>query len=636
MKSAKSYKFIILICAFVMSLCACFFTMGTSNTVYGASASKPLDYFGVTNGDVTVTRELSFKSDSMVATVQDGDVLSLKRKLVVNDFAVVYGFENSDSFSKIIFRIKTDSFFVNGNKNTQENTFDKEIVIEKELDLSASEKIVAVAISNGVVSINGDSFSDEYYRVEAIDKTVASVEFEFKLSDNTTSADFSIISVDQAYTTGNKKFEQLFTVDSEGNLNDNAYPRIEINNDVFVKAFVEGENGAKDDITNQLKLIKNDINQFTFTSYSVLGDVAASAVYLQKTDSADNSVGLNNVEKPKKIQFREVGTKSFAVTYSGVASGEVLESYNVVVVDALTDNNAPYYKAIDVALEGFVNALNKAVKGADGTSIYLGAKLELPSMSDLVFDDVKSYSKLTATINYSIDDSATAQSDSFTIKKTGDYKFFVTFSDGTNAIETKDFYTVDENDSNIIKQEKYFGYIFGFKIIDDHDILIEVSDVDGLGYKGVKYTATKFKIDAEGCTTSYKLYYSDDTKASIHDEDAWIEIPALSKVNKNDTFEDGVTYSLIENTDYDGTLTFNPTKIGSYKIVCTVTSAYTTRSSEEALAIRVLDKATNIEFPNYWLRDNVWSVVFLSIGTLSLIGIIVLLCIKPKDETESD
>ena len=37
-----------------------------------------------------------------------------------------------------------------------------------------------------------------------------------------------------------------------------------------------------------------------------------------------------------------------------------------------------------------------------------------------------------------------------------------------------------------------------------------------------------------------------------------------------------------------------------------------------------------------WFRNNVWSIVFLSVGTLSLIGIIILLFIKPKEEVETD
>ena len=628
MKSAKSYKFIILIVAFVMSICACVFSMVNSNVAYGASsASKPLDYFAVNNNGQTAVRELSFADSFMVAKVKTGDVLSVKRKLVVNDFSLEYDLDSA-SFASVKFRLKTNSYYVNGNKNSQ-GGFDKEIVIERTLDLT--DKVVDVSVIDGVVSIDGNSYGNAYNRVDAIDKAIATVEFEFELNAGVETADFKIKSINQKASDSDKKFEQLFTVDADGKLNDKAYPRVELEDKIFTK---NNESGV---ITNKLVMMKNDINQLSLTSYSVLGDVASSAVYLKKTDVNDGSVGLNNVDKPKKIQFRELGVKNFAITYDGITDGDTLETYAVNVVDSTSDNSAPYYKVTAEALEGFEYALNKAVKGEDGTSIYLGAKLELPSLSDLVFDDVKAFSKLTATINYSVDDLATAQSDSFTIKKTGDYKFFVTFSDGTNEIEKKDFYETSEEDSNVIVKGKYFDdFVFEFKVLDDHDILIEVSGVEGLGYKGVKYTASKFKIDAEGCTTSYKLYYSNDTEANVENDDAWVEIPAVSKATKNDTFDDGVNFALVEDVAYDGKLTFNPTKTGSYKIVCTATSTYTTRSAEETLAIRVLDKATTVELPNYWLRDNVWSVVFLSVGTLSLIGIIVLLCIKPKDETESD
>jgi hypothetical protein len=52
------------------------------------------------------------------------------------------------------------------------------------------------------------------------------------------------------------------------------------------------------------------------------------------------------------------------------------------------------------------------------------------------------------------------------------------------------------------------------------------------------------------------------------------------------------------------------------------------------MIIKVEKEASVVKVDNKWLQNNVWSVVFLSIGTLCLIGIIVLLCIKPKEEID--
>ena len=50
--------------------------------------------------------------------------------------------------------------------------------------------------------------------------------------------------------------------------------------------------------------------------------------------------------------------------------------------------------------------------------------------------------------------------------------------------------------------------------------------------------------------------------------------------------------------------------------------------------IRVSEDVTTVKPASHWLENNVWSVVFLSIGTLCLIGIVILLFVKPKEEQE--
>ena len=57
------------------------------------------------------------------------------------------------------------------------------------------------------------------------------------------------------------------------------------------------------------------------------------------------------------------------------------------------------------------------------------------------------------------------------------------------------------------------------------------------------------------------------------------------------------------------------------------------KSASAETTISALTAPTRV-VPNEdnWFLNNVWSLVFLSIGTLALIGIIVILCIKPKDE----
>ena len=124
---------------------------------------------------------------------------------------------------------------------------------------------------------------------------------------------------------------------------------------------------------------------------------------------------------------------------------------------------------------------------------------------------------------------------------------------------------------------------------------------------------------------TYKLYYNSNVNANEGDE-GWREV-----VKKKDATTDAD-----KAIAYDGTLTFNPTEIGSYMIKCTATSEVSSRHDEDLTIIRVKSEPKVVEVPSTWLKDNVWSVVFLSVGTLCLIGIVVLLFIKPKEETDND
>ena len=99
----------------------------------------------------------------------------------------------------------------------------------------------------------------------------------------------------------------------------------------------------------------------------------------------------------------------------------------------------------------------------------------------------------------------------------------------------------------------------------------------------------------------------------------------------------GFTYDEVKSIGYDGSLTFTPDRTGTYAIECHITSNTSASRDESAAAlIRVKEKTATVTPYSKtfaaWVKNNVWSVVFLSIGTLCLIAIIVLLCIKPKDE----
>ena len=50
--------------------------------------------------------------------------------------------------------------------------------------------------------------------------------------------------------------------------------------------------------------------------------------------------------------------------------------------------------------------------------------------------------------------------------------------------------------------------------------------------------------------------------------------------------------------------------------------------------VNVRSEADVIPGDTYWLQENLTSVIFLGIGVLCLIGIVIVLLIKPKDKND--
>ncbi|MBO5927300.1 MAG: hypothetical protein J6Q32_00385, partial [Clostridia bacterium] len=236
------------------------------------------------------------------------------------------------------------------------------------------------------------------------------------------------------------------------------------------------------------------------------------------------------------------------------------------------------------------------------------------------------YENLTMTIRYRTRESAWATSSNkkIPLNVSGTYEFYVMFKDlNGNTMEYADF--IDESDGvdNPV-YGIYKDYIFTFTVLDDAPISIEAAN-QGKGYKGIEFNATGFTIKASDYTAKYSLFYRADENSS------WVKIPLLSEIDE-DYSENGFTYKDIESIAYDGLLTFTPNKLGQYKIVCDVISNSSLAKSQSAEAvIKVEDVPTKVVPENHWLKDNVWSVLFLTVGTLSLVAIIVLLTYKPKD-----
>ena len=629
MKTAKSYKIIMLFTAFVLSMAAafCSMTFGTVN----ASTEAPLasSYF-------SGAKSVEFKDGNVLVTFgkESGEnEVAVKNQLVIEDFAITL--KASADVETLKLKLTYDSYYVNGNKKTEGEkvSFDKEIVNEIALDASTTETQYKIAVVNNEVQLNGTTVNtDAYYKIRKVDKAVAKVALVATLKDGAETAMLEIVSIDQKASDAEGTYKQTFKI--EENKLTYAKARATVGMDIFAKT----ETGYK-----AVAFFDNaESYSANVKAYSVISNVNASEIYLS---NAVNAAFANGVEKPKKIIFNTADvTATFDLVSKDGETVTIHESYSVAVVKKDKDATAPKLVYDSVAYDAYKNAIDELIYAKDENgninktqNVALGTEFKVPSFEDFIVDDYTPYALMDLSVKYSKENGSfsTASDEKFKLDSATSYAYYVEFTDvNDNKIEQKDYFEIDDDDRYVFNtaNEKF---VFQFVVNDNAPIEVSSIEKDAVGYLNATYTASKFKIDAVNCNLTYTLWYAIDDTADVDNEASWVEIPKASTVTDEDYDKDGYTYDDIKSIAYNGERTFTPNKTGVYKIVCTATSEVSSRTATATTRIEV--KEAKIVVPdNHWLQNNVWSVVFLSIGTLCLVGIIVLLCIKPKEDVEFD
>ncbi len=588
--------------------CMSFSVASADETVKGS------DYFTLSGSGSSA---IDLDGGAAVFTVKEGDVLKFKNKLLVKDITI-----NStvpSEVTKFSLKITADSFYVNGNKKVDGDSYEmvKEIenvfTFEKDGDnykmysegFSNVKTVFSVGNftiknENGYLKVNDNSIDNDEYRISNSEFADCSIAIEF-LELTADTAGYSIISVAMDNKQQNFKLH-------EGQFTDIVDPI------VVLPAALRTTVAQNTEIT------------LSFTQYSVLGE--SKDLYIKSDDSYEIEVSGD------RIVFWKSGDVDLRVYYKdGDTEKEIYYERITVKENKKDDASVPTYKNDADAKQNFIDAYMAKLKDKDtGTYVALGSNqyLTLPSLEDLIFDDVNAYSELKLTVYYTTPNSSSSSTTlRIPLSDAGEYSFYVVAEDkaGNKMDYQKDFRYEDKNGD--LKYGKYKDYIFTFSVEDNYPIKVE-SAKQGTGYVNVSYTATSFDITSSAYSTEYKLYYS-ATEIGATDE-GWVEIPKASDITDTDYSENGYSYDDIQAIAYNGSTTFTPNKTGFYKIDCTVTSTVSNRMESAQTVINIKEQPKVVVVDNHWLENNVWSVVFLSVGTLCLIGIIVLLCIKPKEE----
>lgn len=656
MKTSKSRKITLLVALMLLSLILAFGFL----TVKPARADEaPEDCF-VYTGREADSGDITFSDNFAKIKMYDDKIMEFSQKLLTDDFSLTFKLNTTDmsNFRIIFFGSSADP---NGNKKTEngktvyaeeiENifyfdfseahnlkvSFDKEdfssrnttissFDINQEITVGLKKALggeyyratvsagggVEAVLSDGSISYNAEE--QDYYRLDKTSAPVSRIGFVGQKTDGT-SYELQIKSVDQKASDVSGAFKQTFEM-TDGAFTAKARARA-----VLADGFYNYNSSL-----DKCVVAKGIKHTLSFKASSFVNESASFT--LESSDAATVIDGLN-------VMFTETGDKTLTVKNG---AGDTVDTISVTVVDAsLSTNAAPEYNMDADAIEAFKYKLNHMIYTYDENDAKTGMKLtvgdNLTLTADMfkamVYDDDTAFSKLSATLYFFSDsNNGTSGSYKITLSEAGKYKFYVLFSDrNSNSMKSDDFYRTDVNDANQVIYGIYQSYIFEFNIDDVSELSVKGSS-QGTGYVNTEYNAADFDIKGKSYSAVYTLYYS-KTDIDASDE-GWTEIIAESKATDKEATYGDYTYEQIKAIAYDGELKFTPDKAGFYKIVCKATSSSNALSDENSVIITVKEQIKKVTPDSHWLQNNVWSVVFLSVGTCCLIGILLLLFVKPK------
>ena len=614
MKNTKSNKLILAIVAIVMFIASAFTILSSNNSAKAAPSS--LSFLGGTAYDSAI---LDSDASAIKVKVKDGQTLSFDYELAIDDFKMQFALSSDITLAKI--ELTSLSKYASGVVINEKLT--KDVINTVSVENSAdTDYTLAITVDGNTVksNVNGTNTSGEN-EINAFGIPSAKMNIIFSVKDGAEGT-ITLKSVDQLASDSTGKYKQTFEVDN-GTIKDFALPRVHVSADFI-------QNGVA---------INGMVYDVNFNAFCVAKSYSEGDFYVEAgTCDSDCSIWIGNAKKPDDIQFNKPEGNNSSMTFN-VCLGEeekvVLRTINVAVLDKNVDTSKPSYIADSNLLSLYREAVAKACfkeYGSETHCIALGSKYVIPSMKDIVRDNITAYEKLSVSVHYRTPKtSGTATSMQIPTDGAGKYTFFVVFKDEAgNTMNQEDFFVVDDHNPDLFEKGSLYDYVFEFYLEDDAPVTVYEASSQKKGTVGKSYTASNFTID--GTTDieesnnylEYKLFYNSNKDAKAFDS-GWVEIKRASEA----------TESADKLIAFNGKLTFTPDREGAYMIECKATSYSKVHSASARTIIIIEEDPDAVVETSNWFLDNIWSVVFLSIGTLCLIAVVVLLFIKPKEENEA-
>ncbi len=480
---------------------------------------------------------------------------------------------------------------------------------------------------------------------------------------------------------------QSFLLDENDKVEDDVAPVLVINSEI--KQLVLGE-----EIDLDYVAIDVCSSSVTTTRYYLVdgmpvmdGDTEVAAAF----DEDGKLVGYNDLESDKRFNETDFPANSFdggklsiafrltdGNTNSGYYFIEWYAGGELNMVNPNSVDSTPQMSFVSVAEQGSgyqltentanIQAYQGAVTQAslkDGKSIQVGsgAYYYIPSLKEYITDSSCGYTDMSFTVYYRTNTSDTQTvSGSYDdlripVNTEGDYAFRVV---PTNKAGKVMIGYVEQADGSYLPEEISSSNVWDVKnlvtfnfSVRYYGASIEEPEEAETGYRDVTYTVNSFEIVAlTGYKTEYKLF--------LFEANSGVSVTSISQIrdaeqadgtNTLGTWKEIAVYdSSLDEEEGDNAYNWNPTsslsfvpqQMGYYKVQVTVDDQSGITQNEDGSypsayqIIGITAEAVVIPGTTYWLQNNILSVVFLGIGVLCLIGIVVLLVIKPKDKAAAD
>lgn len=387
-----------------------------------------------------------------------------------------------------------------------------------------------------------------------------------------------------------------------------------------------------------------------------------------------------------------------AAIESGSALENTVRSSCDVTVTADVPDEAPVYKDLQkfytetekddegneiTHYEAYVNEIEANIHDADDADSYkyIGSSsvFNVPegiydyitsrffSRSDLTYviynmlPGTETFTKLTIT----------SSTKSFKLTALGEYKFYVLARDSHNEFVIDDewvlgtrtfadlgwegegtvegYFAETKDDAGNVTATELKVPVFRFNMGNRGPEVDSGSSSQLRGYIGSAYTnVSSFTVRGNDTTATYSLWYNPNSTVNYSKDAAgWYEISteegfaaakAAGLSAKTEGWVDSQEIDILGWNPTSSSLSFTPVAEGTYVVVCEVSDGVGITATGNTKEIRVDGYMTDvvIDTTYIWFENNWRSVLFLGIALLSLVGIIVLLFVKPKEEKTED